>query len=162
MVFTACAVASLLHCPQVNAEADTGTRSSLRLIVRTAAAGLGGILESVEGREEQIQVIDAFIQPVRFFSDLSGYFFVYDITGVCVAHATQPNLVGKSLSNMQDQHGTFVIRAFIAHIRNGGGYVEYNWEKPGSATKQDKLGYAAPIPGTNFFIGSGIYFSNLR
>jgi signal transduction histidine kinase len=39
----------------------------------------------------------------------------------------------------------------------GGGYVEFYWVKPGFKTEFKKLGYVEPIPGTNYFIGTGVY-----
>jgi len=138
------------------------TRYTLEAIVRITATGLGGLMESVEDPQKQIDLISRYIQPIRFFPDRSGYFFVYDINGKCVAHATEPELVGKQLRDMQDSKGQYPIREFIAVAKKGGGFVEYWWKKPMIDGEHDKIGYAALIPNTKFFIGSGIYFSSLR
>jgi signal transduction histidine kinase len=138
------------------------TRYTLEAIVRITATGLGGLMESVKDPQEQIDLINRYIQPVRFFQDRSGYFFVYDINGKCVAHATEPELVGKQLLDIRDSMGQYPIREFIAVAKKGGGFVEYWWKKPMVEGEQDKIGYATLIPNTKFFIGSGIYFSSLR
>jgi methyl-accepting chemotaxis protein len=49
-----------------------------------------------------------------------------------------------------------------AAFKNGGGFVEYSWVNPSATTndEQKKIGYVEPIPGTNYFIGSGVYTAN--
>ncbi len=44
--------------------------------------------------------------------------------------------------------------------QSGGGFIEYIWPKPG-AGDTPKLGYAEMIPGTNFWIGTGVYLDNI-
>ncbi|WP_319471983.1 cache domain-containing protein [uncultured Pseudodesulfovibrio sp.] len=144
------------------ADNSSATRHALKQVVEITAQGLGGLLSSVDSQKEQIQIVQAFIAPVRFFPDKSGYFYVYNTEGVCVAHATQPEIIGKSLYNMQDENGLYVIRHLITTAKNGGGFIEFNWQKPGVADTQDKLGYVQLIPGTELLIGSGIYFSSLK
>jgi len=139
-----------------------GTRHNLELVVRVAATGLGGLLKGITSQEKQIKMVAKFIKSVRFFPDSSGYFFVYNNKGTCVAHATQPEIVGKNLTDLQDSSGQFVIKNLIATAKMGGGFVEHGWKKPLAIEPQDKLGYVAPIPGTDLFIGSGIYFSSLQ
>ncbi len=141
----------------VMAEGPPATRHGLELMVNVAASGLGGILSHIEGTQAKIKVIQDFITPVRVFADSTGYFFVYNLRGICVAHATQHNLIGRNLYNLQDANGLYVIRHLISKAKEGGGFVEYNWEKPYSEEFHDKLGYVEPIPGTDLIIGSGIY-----
>lgn len=125
--------------------------------VHTAAAGLGSALKDASSTDAPLQMIRDFIEPVRFFSDQSGYFYVYNFQCVNVAHATQKNLVGQNLFEHQDSRGQFDIQALCAAAKAGGGFVEYYWVKPGSEGEFRKLGYVEPIPGTDFFIGTGIY-----
>lgn len=125
--------------------------------VHTAAAGLGSALKEVRDRDAQLRLIRDFIEPVRFLPDQSGYFYVYDFNCVNVAHATQKDLVGKNLFGHQDSRGQFDIQALCQAAKAGGGLVEYYWMKPGAKGEYRKLGYVEPIPGTEFFIGTGIY-----
>jgi signal transduction histidine kinase len=125
--------------------------------VHTAAAGLGALVKAAPGEEARLKMIRDFIDPVRFFADKSGYFYVYTFEGVNVAHATQKDLVGKNLIDHKDSRGKPDIRELAAAARNGGGFVEYYWVKPGSKGEFRKLGYVEPIPGTGWFIGTGIY-----
>jgi signal transduction histidine kinase len=55
-----------------------------------------------------------------------------------------------------------VIRLLSDAARNGGGFVEYYWVNPAATAggEQKKIGYVEPIPGTNYFIGTGVYIGN--
>ncbi|QGY39924.1 sodium:calcium antiporter [Pseudodesulfovibrio cashew] len=157
--------AILLIASPAWAEAQTRKRAirpDAKLAVDVVADGLGGLLSGVEDREEQIRLVRAFITPVRFFPDGSGYYFVYDYSGVCIAHGTQPELVGMDLLDMRDKAGIPVIRKIIGTARAGGGFIEYYWEEPGLVGTHEKISYVKPIRGTDFIIGTGIYFINLR
>ncbi|MDC0335976.1 cache domain-containing protein [Pseudodesulfovibrio sp.] len=151
----------LLCSPEPTMGGPTKTRAvrqDAELVVNTAALGLGGLLQKVAEREDQILMLRDFIQPIRFFPDGSGYFFVFDMDGICIAHGAQPNLEGNNMLEFKDVKGFQVIKTMIEKSQTGGGYIEYNWEKPGSDGFFMKLGYVAPIPGTDFLLGSGVYF----
>jgi len=125
--------------------------------VHITAVGLGDVLKDVPEKEAQLKIIRQFIDPVRFFVDMSGYFFVYNFDCVNVAHATQKDLVGKNLFEHKDSRGKLDIQALSATAKKGSGFVEYYWVKPGSEGEFKKLSYVEPIPGTDYFIGTGIY-----
>lgn len=127
------------------------------LAVHLAAQGLGGQCAAVADQNKRIRLIRAFIEPIRFYPDGSGYFYVYNYNCVNIAHATQKNLVGKDLSDYQDGKGKFVIRDLAKAARRGGEFVEYYWVKPGSEGEHLKIGYVEPIQGTDYFIGAGVY-----
>jgi signal transduction histidine kinase len=132
-------------------------KETAKTVVHSTAAGLGEILKSVKNEKERVNMIRSFINPVRFYSDKSGYFYVYDFSCLNIAHATQKDLQGKNLNDYKDGKGNFVIRELSATAKKGGGYVEFYWVKPGSKNEFKKLGYVEPIPGTNYFIGTGVY-----
>lgn len=135
-------------------------RQDAQLVVRAAALGLSGILKETGGRAAQEKIIRQFVHSARFFPDDSGYFYVCDMNGICVAHGDQPSLEGLDLIDNQDSNGLYVTRLMIEKVEEGGGFFEYMWEKPGTMGVQPKLGYVMPIPGTDFFIGTGIYIPN--
>lgn len=133
-------------------------RQDAELVAKVAAHGLGGLLANVPDRSDQILMIRDFIAPIRFFTDGSGYFFVLDDQCICLAHATQPRFVGRDLSNVKDTRGVYIFREMLELHHKGGGFIEYEWAKPKAAGIHLKLGYIAPIPGTDYFIGTGVYF----
>jgi signal transduction histidine kinase len=138
----------------LNAEKQTA-----QAVVHSAAVGLGGILNNYSNETDRINIIRDYIELVRFYPDQSGYFYVYNFDCVNIAHATQKNLVDQNLYNYQDSRGKYVIRELSAAAKNGGGFVEYYWVKPGTSSQveQQKIGYVEPIPGTDYFIGTGVY-----
>ncbi|PIS29788.1 MAG: C50 carotenoid epsilon cyclase [Candidatus Marinimicrobia bacterium CG08_land_8_20_14_0_20_45_22] len=126
-------------------------------VVHTHAVMLGETLKGEPTEAEKIALICTSIDSVRFYDDESGYFYVYDYDCVNIAHATQKDLQGQNLYNYQDTHGKYVIRELSAAAQNGGGFVEFYWIKPGSTGEKKKLGYVEPIPGTDYFIDTGVY-----
>ncbi|MDY6952109.1 MAG: cache domain-containing protein [Thermodesulfobacteriota bacterium] len=126
-------------------------------IVNSTATGLGAVLKDIKAEKDRLDLIRSFIDPIRFYPDKSGYFYVYDYHCVNTAHATQKDLVGKNLYDYQDCKGKFVIRELAEAARKGGGFVEYFWVKPGLEGEHRKIGYVEPIPHTEYFIGTGVY-----
>lgn len=132
-------------------------KSSMAEVVQSAALSISGLCEDLEEEEDQLDIIRRFIEPVRFLNDKSGYFYVYNYDCVCVAHAIQKDIVNKNLFDYQDSNGKYVIRELSKMSKSGGGFVDFRWQKPDGTPDKQKLGYVAPIQGTNFFIGSGVY-----
>ena len=106
-----------------------------------------------------MEVIRKAINGYRFEEDKSGYFFVFKGT-MTVAHAAKPSLNGKDLGTLKDSNGIYMIRELAEIAAKGGGYVKYIWPKP-DAGEQPKLSYATMIPGTEYFIGTGVYIDNV-
>lgn len=144
--------------------AETDTNASLecnkdiaKTVVHATALGLGEMLKDVKEESKRIDFIRNFISPIRFYEDKSGYFYVYNYDCVNTAHATQKDLQGKNLYDHKDLKGKYVIRELSAAAKKGGGFVEFYWVKPGAKGEQKKMGYVEPIPGTDYFIGTGVY-----
>ena len=125
--------------------------------VHVAAVGLGEILKDVKDENQRIETIRNFIDPIRFFEDKSGYFYVYDYNCVNVAHAVDKTLLGKDLTDFQDTKGRFAVRELSALAKNGGGFLPFYYTHPQTKEDQRKIGYVEPIPGTDYFIGTGYY-----
>lgn len=126
-------------------------------IVHSFALLIGSQINNFDTEEARIEFIRTTIDSVRFYEDNSGYFYVYDLDCVNIAHAIQKELQGQNLYDHQDTRGKFVIRELSQVAQNGGGFVEFYWIKPGTTGEKKKMGYVEPIPNTNYFIGSGVY-----
>ena len=126
-------------------------------VVHASAVGLGQLLITMPDSSAKVMSIRTYIDSIRFYEDKSGYFYVYNYQCINIAHATQKDLLLKDLYNYQDSRGKYVIRELSAAASRGGGFVEYYWIKPGETGEKLKIGYVEPIPGTNFFIGTGVY-----
>lgn len=125
--------------------------------VHVAAVGLGEMLKSVTDENQRVELVRKFIDTIRFFEDKSGYFYVYYYNCVNVAQAVDKTLPGKDLSDYKDMKGKLVIHELSAAAKNGGGFVIYYWPHPQTKEEQRKIGYVEPIPGTDYFIGTGYY-----
>ena len=162
VIVVLCLMISLIGVGCSNKDSRTDLESekqTAQAVVHSTAVGLGAILENYPGESDRIDLIRSYIDPVRFYVDQSGYFYVYDYDCVNIAHATQKDLVGQDLYEYQDSRGNYVIRELAAQAQKGGGFFEYYWVKPGTSSdeEQRKIGYVEPIPGTGYFIGTGVY-----
>jgi two-component system NarL family sensor kinase len=101
----------------------------------------------------------------RILSSLSygndGYFFVYDFQGKNLMHPRQPELVGRNLWELRDEHGVPTVQRLIARARSGGGLERYTWAKPSSNKSAPKLGYVIPLPRWGWMMGTGIYLDDV-
>jgi two-component system NarL family sensor kinase len=92
-----------------------------------------------------------------------NYFFIYDLQGVNVMHPRKRNIEGTSLWLHKDvRDGSYVIQRLIQEARAGGGFVDYNWDRPSTKQIERKLGYVELVPGCNLMIGTGLYLDHLR
>lgn len=104
------------------------------------------------------QMCQAVINPVRFFEDESGYFFVESYNAWMVAHATKPELIGTYRYNVTDINGKYYVRDMVTDIKyKGYGFVEYYFDHPVTGIETKKLSFVKSIPVAEFFIGTGYY-----
>jgi cytochrome c len=107
-----------------------------------------------EGAEATFKaVID---QSTSEFHDRDLYPFIYDLTGLNVAHGARPALVGKNLISLKDQDGKHLIRDMIAiATTSGSGWVDYKWPNPITNKIEDKSSYVEKLG--DYFVGVGVY-----
>lgn len=107
--------------------------------------------------------IDAGIQAI---SDKNGpfvwkdtYVFLMDMDGKMLAHPVRPQLTQKGpLLNAADATGKHHFAEFVKLANDPGqGWVDYMWPKPGMEKPIPKSSYIYRVPGTQFFVGAGIY-----
>jgi len=93
------------------------------------------------------------------FHDRDLYVFIYDLSGVCVAHGARPALIGKNLIDIKDQDGKYLIREMVAIAKgagSGSGWVDYKWPNPQTNKIEDKSSFVEKL-GDNYFVGVGVY-----
>ncbi|ACV68297.1 methyl-accepting chemotaxis protein [Desulfohalobium retbaense] len=136
-----------------------GQKQKLKVGTHSIALALGEQLEGVSDTTERIQMIREGVDKIRFEKDKSGYYFVYKNT-TNVALPTKKELQGEDLGQAKDKNGVYFVRELNEQAQAGGGFVEYVFPKPG-AGDQPKLAYAEMIPGTDMWIGTGVYLDNI-
>lgn len=130
-----------------------------------------------------------FVQEAKAFADHAGkeaallefnrdngkfsrgdlYIYAYDYNGTLLAHPYRKAEVGKDRLNWTDARGLPAIRIGAHVAANGGGFITYLYPIPSFGainessveTYVPKIGYVFPA-GADWWIGSGIYFSDLK
>jgi methyl-accepting chemotaxis protein len=74
---------------------------------------------------------------------------------------TLPDLEGQNLTDRVDPRGVPYVRKLDQVATGGGGYVEYQFDKPGRGVLP-KLSYARMIPGTSYWVGTGVYIDDVQ
>jgi len=133
---------------------------ALKSLVDSEISSIADRMKTAKSREEKIAVIFDETDPIRF-DDNTGYFFSYDFSGVRINVPTNKALNGKNLIDLTDPKGFRFVEELVNAARKGGGFVEYHFDKPGKGM-QPKLSYAAPVPGTDFLIGTGVYIDDIE
>ena len=94
------------------------------------------------------------------FLFMDTYVFVDSPDGTELLNPAQPSLEGKSLIDLKDTKGKFIVRDYIRiALEKGSGWIDYYWYKPGNNTPALKKTYVrkAQFNGDTFIIGSGLY-----
>ncbi|MBU1040441.1 MAG: methyl-accepting chemotaxis protein, partial [Proteobacteria bacterium] len=137
-----------------------GQKEKLKVGVHSLAVSLNENIKSMPpDKALWAEAIRAQLKTIRFEADESGYYFVYEGT-VVVTVPPKPDLTGKDLREAKDKNGVAFVQALSEAAKKGGGFVEYVFDKPGKGLVP-KLAYAEPIPGTSYWIGTGVYLDNI-
>jgi methyl-accepting chemotaxis protein len=137
-----------------------GEKDKLKLSVHALALSLGEVMRDLPDKAARTEAIIRLTKPIRYEDDQSGYVFTYEDTKV-VSMPAKPEMQGQDLGDTKDRNGVAFIRALRDTAEKGGGFVEYVFEKPGKG-QQPKISYSEMIPGTKFWIGTGVYVDNVE
>lgn len=123
--------------------------------------------EEVRGRkvgrsvDETKQRAAERIKALRYGS--GDYFWINDFTPRMVMHPTRPELDGQDLADFKDPNGLSIFVNFVDIAkRDGKGFLEYSWPKPGMVGPQPKISHVVSIPEWNWVIGTGVYVDDLE
>ena len=137
----------------------TWQRDKIRVATHTMALALGTAVTDAADEAERDRIVRAMVAPIRFEADESGYYFVYRGT-VNVALPTKTDFQGRDLGDVADENGVLYVRELDRAAKGGGGFVDYVFHKP-DAGLQPKASYAEMIPGTDLWVGTGVYLDNV-
>ena len=128
------AVAALLVLAAPALAEEYATTKDAEQLVRRAAAFL-----RKEGREKALAAFQDR-QGAFVYRDL--YVFAYDMNGVCLAHPTKPERVGKNNLKDKDPDGKEFVRERIEIARKSGkGWQEYKFHNPANDKVEQKVAY---------------------
>ncbi len=124
------------------------------------ATSIADYIKHQKNHEMDITIMRSMLKDIRYGENKSGYFFIYRNTTNIVDPANPAN-EGRDLNGLRDKNGIYVIRALMKKAENGGGFLEYQWAKP-DGTTGPKISFAEKIPGTGYWIGTGVYTDKLE
>ena len=134
-------------------------------VVKTYTDTLSSILykvywESIKRKSEEEVKKDlvAFINSFRY--EPNGYFFAVDNRRILVACA-QKEFIGKKVESLPSIPRSIAER-LIKRAEEGGGFVTYRWKKPGAKKLELKVSYVTKLHILNWYLGTGIYLSDIR
>lgn len=137
---------------------EEGRKDEIRHYVELALGSVKHLHDSPNQETARQAALD-ILHNLDFGDD--GYFFVYDQGGRNLMHPRQPQLVGQDLWNLRDPQGVPTIQRLINKAKEGGGYVEFMWQRPSTQRLERKLGYVALEPKWGWMIGTGIYLDTI-
>jgi methyl-accepting chemotaxis protein len=92
----------------------------------------------------------------------TGYFWVNDTDAVIVTHPIKPALNGKNMADYKDEAGKRIFFEFAdVAKKNGEGFVDYVWPKPGFNAPQPKVSFVKLFKPYNWVIGTGEYVDDV-
>ena len=90
------------------------------------------------------------------------YFFINDMHSRMLMHPIKPELEGKDMSGFKDPDGKRFFAEFSETVRKQGkGFIDYKWPKPGKAEPVMKISYVEGFQPWGWIIGSGIYIDDV-
>lgn len=131
--------------------------SAWGIIEYFAKQAKSGAITADEAKQRSISVL----KNLRYNND--SYFWVNDMQPRMIMHATNPELDGKELSDFKDTKGKNIFQEFAEVCRkDGSGFVDYYWNKPGSSEPAHKVSYVKAFPEWGWVLGSGIYMDDIE
>lgn len=146
-LFCICSSALLLTSGLADA-GDRGTKEEAQAMVKKA-----GEYIKANGAEKAYA---EFSKPDGQFHDRDLYVVVYDLTGKCVAHGSNPKLVGKDMIDMQDSDGKYYIKERVELAKTKTDFwQDYKFSDPISKKISPKQTYCEHVGDTA--VCTGIY-----
>ncbi len=90
------------------------------------------------------------------------YFNVYDTNYRMLMHPFRKELIGQDMKDFRTDDGVRVYYDQIGMARLGGGFVSYQWAKPGTDKVVEKVAYAGMYAPWNWVISSGVYMDDVQ
>lgn len=110
----------------------------------------------------RVQIIQDYLEKIRFFSDNSGYLYCYDTTMTNIAHPILKSYIGTNHLNDQDANGKYFALEMQDSLRKAGqGVISHYWLNPSSGVDEEKIAYVRLIGNTKYFVGTGFFKSFL-
>lgn len=121
------------------------------------------VQEAASGRlsQEQAQrAASTALRGTRFDSD--NYFWINDLAPTMIMHPFKKELEGTNLASNRDPNGKALFLEMVQMVKkDGAGFVEYQWAKPGFMKPVPKVSYVKLVPEWGWVIGAGLYLDDI-
>ncbi len=145
---------------RIRTDMMSAKQAELRNYVQQAMSAVKSLQTATGDLDQRKAQAVGILNDMEYGSD--GYFFGYNAEGVTIVHGASAAQIGKTTLDVKDANGFAFIREMIRAAKDGSGYVEYAWSKPGAAKPSPKLSYTATMPGGwNWIIGTGFYIDDI-
>lgn len=108
-----------------------------------------------KGKEATLQLIK---DPKGPFVKDDLYIFALTMDNVMVGHPHNKSLRGMNMNTVKDSKGNHFFVKFKEVVeKDGSGWVEYMWQKPGDSDSSPKKSFIKRVPEEDLYIGAGYY-----
>lgn len=133
--------------------------------VKSAADQALHVFEAAEKRSGSLKARQDFaksiIEKMRWGIGGKEYFWIQDDKGFMIMHPIKPALNGRQLLGLKDPNGKLFFKEMDEKARkNGSGFVDYLWPKPGFTKPVEKISYVKLFKPWGWIIGGGVYLEN--
>ncbi|WP_341703297.1 methyl-accepting chemotaxis protein [Ferrovibrio sp.] len=126
------------------------------VILRYHARAQAGELPEAEAKRLAL----AALEGLRY--DEKEYFWVNDMAPVMIMHPFAKQLIGKNLGENKDPNGKPLFMEMVNVVKkDGGGFVDYLWPKPGFDKPVPKISYVKGFAPWGWVVGTGIYLDDI-
>ncbi len=140
---------------------DSELTNYTKLALETMDHSRATISDQVKAQNASKNLLRKMQYGVRGYLD--GYFFVYDLKGLCLVHPRIPAFEGTNrwLKTSSDRNDLYIQR-IIKTASNGGGFVNYQWLEPTTGKWTPKRSYVTLYKPWGWVIGTGIYINDVN
>jgi methyl-accepting chemotaxis protein len=132
-------------------------KKELQSVVDLAYTSIEGVYSKKELSDSEKQAMAAgIIEKMRYGN--GDYVWINDMKPAMVMHPLKPEMNGKDISEFKDPNGK---KLFVEMVnvckKDGQGFVDYMWPKPGEDKPVAKLSYVRLFKPWNWIVGTGVY-----
>ena len=99
----------------------------------------------------------------KFRYQNENYVWINDLVPKMIMHPMKSQLDGKDLSGSKDPDGKYLFMEMVDVCKkNGGGFVNYMWPKPGKEKPVPKISYVKLFKPWGWIAGTGTYIDDLE
>ena len=116
-----------------------------------------------KSKEEILKLITQKLRSLKFFNNLSGYYFIFDTRAMTIMAPHRRDLEGQNFYKINNQYATeFMNGALQLLLKKDEGYYDWKWYKPKEEIPKNKTGYLKLFKPLGIFIGSGKYNEDIQ